>query len=170
MNENNNRVAAAFTDAELAQILMGLQSVEALLQPYMVGLSPEERMALPKINVDNKAFAEDAINTMRDTTAAQILPAFLKPDDAEADLKMFDQLEQIYTRLTVITGRVESTRILAGSEAYTTALSFKRLADAAEMAGVPGANVIAARLRERFKGQGPSSGPADTNPNPEPAG
>jgi hypothetical protein len=154
MNENNNRVPAAMADTVMTDIMNTIQVLETKLTAYMVGLSPEERIGLPKINVDNKAFVEDAINEMRNPVAAQIIPAFLKPADADADLKMFNQMELVFARMTNLASKVEGTRILAGSEAYTTALSFKRLADAAEAAGIAGAGAIAVKLRERFKGQG----------------
>jgi hypothetical protein len=161
MNENNNRVQRAISAAEFATITGLMNELERLLIPYTVGLTPEERISIPKVNVDNKVFIQDAINEMKLPSSANILPAFFKPMDAESDLLMFEQCEGLTSRLNSLASKVDSTRMLAGSEAFNSVLTFKKLADAAEAAGVPGADQTARKLRERFKGQGT---PGKTDP------
>lgn len=162
MNENNNRVKTALPDALLNSLLDYINKMNGLLNEYLVGLTPDERMGLPKINVDNRDFVSDAINQMRTKDAQSLLPAFLKPEDAETDLKMFIQMEKLVAELNALQGKIDATRILAGSEAYTTALSFKRIAEAGEAAGVPGADKVANTLRARFKANGSSKAMANS--------
>jgi hypothetical protein len=174
MNENNNRVTRTIPEATHASIIEMLTNLETLLAPFTVGLTPAERKSLPKINVDNRMFIQDCINEMKVPTSQNFVPVFLKPTDVEVDLAVFDQCEALAARLASLAGRVDSTRLLGGSEAFVSALTFKKLADAAESAGVPGANVTARKLRERFKGQStggngvdPTEEPTEPTENPE---
>jgi hypothetical protein len=167
MNENNNRVARVISAAEFMTVTDLLTKIESILLPYTVGLTPNERMGIPKINVDNKVFIEDCFNEMKVPSSANFMPAFLKTEDMEVDLTMFDLFETLTTRLASLTGKVDNTRMLAGSEAFSTALVFKKMADAAEAAGIPGADITARKLRERFKGQGSSAKPDEEQDNPD---
>jgi hypothetical protein len=165
MNENNNRVQRSISESDLANINAHLNELERILLPYTVGLTPEERKSLPKINVDNRMFIQDCLNEMKLPSSVNIMPAFFKPADIEVDLTMFDQCESLAARLTSLAGKVDNTRLLSGSEAFTSGLTFKRLADAAEAAGVPGADKTARKLRERFQGQGVSAKANTTTPD-----
>jgi hypothetical protein len=167
MNENNNRVQRCISAAEFATITGLINDLERLLLPYTVGLTPDERKALPKINVDNRMFIQDALNEMKLPSSANIMPAFFKSLDVEVDLTMFDQCENLAARLTSLAGKVDNTRLLSGSEAFTSGLTFKKLADAAEAAGVPGADQTARKLRERFKGQGPAGNGTEEPQEPQ---
>lgn len=84
------------------------------------------------------SFVIGAIEEMRNPVMLEICPKFLKAENVESDLKMFSQLSAIQSRLDNIYKQVDSTRILAGSETYTSALTLKKLAEAAEGAGIPG--------------------------------
>ena len=55
------------------------------------------------------------------------------------------------------------TQILAGSDAYATALMIYRLAESAAKAGLPGADTLYQTLRQRFVAQGT---PAAAPPGP----
>lgn len=164
MNENNNRVSKAMPELIFQEILDHLDDTDSLLQTYKVGLTPDERITMPKINIDNKAFVEDASNEMQTPTAGQILPAFLKPTDILVDLNMFAQGEKIITKLNNLQQVIDDIRMVAGSEAYTTALTFKKLAEAAHNAGIPGTKSIIDKLRERFAGQGKTDAHGGENP------
>ncbi len=161
MNENNNRVTRAIDSANFMTITDWLLQIEKIFEPHTVGITPEEHMVLPKVNVDNKVFIEDCFIEMKVPTSKNFMPVFLDPLDLEIDLKMFNQCEELVSRLSAILTKVDNTRILAGSEAYSSALTFKKLADAAEAAGVPGADQTARKLRERFMGQGATQKPEE---------
>lgn len=164
MNDNN-RVPSALPDAIFIRSLELVSELNNLLDPYLRGLSPAERMTLPKINVDNRDFVGDAIRQMKQPSAQQFLPAYLRPEEAERDLLMFDQAEALSAHLATLASKIDATRILAGSEAFVTCLGFKKMADAAESAGIPGASAIATALRERFRVHG-ARNPAATETTP----
>jgi hypothetical protein len=145
---NNNRVHETLTNEKLLYIKSLLAEVQNSM-PFLLGLSPAERMSLPKINVSNKAFTEDALNALRNNSA--MFPSFMTVDMMERDVTLFAQLDEISTICRQLCEKVEDTRMVAGSEAFTTALGIYRIAEAASIAGMPGSKVVYQHLRDRFR-------------------
>ena len=162
---NNNRLNATIP-AELLNTLKGMLHQIGSQLPFLVGLSPAERMSLPKININNRAFTEDAFNVLHNNV--QLFPSYLNVGQLDMDLILYKQLDELATVARQLTERLEDTRTLAGSEAYTTALSVYRITEAAAVAGIPGSDTIYRQLKERFiyspaadKGDAPTSGVGD---------
>jgi hypothetical protein len=103
---------------------------------------------LPKINVSNKAFTEDAINSMVNNPS--LLPAYFNVAEMQKDMTLFAQLDEIYTIVNQLAERISDTQLLAGSEAYVSALAAYRNFEAAANAGVAGADTIYDLLKSRF--------------------
>ena len=160
-NLSNNRLNTTATAAQIAAVKTALQTINTNL-PFLIGLTTDERIALPAINVNNKAFTEDAINAAANNTA--LIPSYVNVPNMQNDLSLFIQLDEIILLVKQLLERLEDTQMLAGSEAYTSALAVYRLISSAADAGVPGADAINAQLKARFAGQGGAGRPA-TNPN-----
>ena len=160
-NLSNNRLSIVATATQIAAVKTALQTINTNL-PFLIGLTTDERIALPAINVNNKAFTEDAINAAANNTA--LIPSYVNVPNMQNDLSLFIQLDEIILLVKQLLERLEDTQMLAGSEAYTSALAVYRLISSAADAGVPGADAINAQLKARFAGQGGAGTPA-TNPN-----
>ena len=160
-NLSNNRLNTTATAAQITAVKTALQTINTNL-PFLIGLTTDERIALPAINVNNKAFTEDAINAAANNTA--LIPSYVNVPNMQNDLSLFIQLDEIILLVKQLLERLEDTQMLAGSEAYTSALAVYRLISSAADAGVPGADAINAQLKARFAGQGGSGTPA-TNPS-----
>ena len=160
-NLSNNRLNTTATAAQIAAVKTALQTINTNL-PFLIGLTTDERIALPAIDVNNKAFTEDAINAAANNTA--LIPSYVNVPNMQNDLSLFIQLDEIILLVKQLLERLEDTQMLAGSEAYTSALAVYRLISSAADAGVPGADAINAQLKARFAGQGGAGTPA-TNPN-----
>jgi hypothetical protein len=93
-------------------------------------------MALPKINVSNKAFTEDAINSMVNNPS--LLPAYFNVAEMQKDMTLFTQLDEMSIIINQLAERISDTQLLAGSEAYVSALAAYRNFEAAANAGVCG--------------------------------
>ena len=106
-------------------------------------------MRYPKMDVSNKDFVNDAVNAISNDGA--ILPAYINPDEMKKDLNLFNQLEEVLMPLTYLFDQVRDTQMMAGSEAYSTALMVYNMTKAAAKAGVPGANSIYTQLKGRFE-------------------
>lgn len=157
-NLTNNRLSTTLTEAKRAKIedLLGQLNTEL---DFTVGFTTEERQALPKMNDGNQPFVEDALAGMKQVP--DIFPAYVKADELQKDYDLFMQIGPLVTSLLTLGEKLLDTQILAGSEAYVTALMIYRLAEAAAKAGLPGADVLYQQLRKRFAGQGtPAATPA----------
>lgn len=130
--------------------------------PFLVGLTTEERIALPSINVSNKAFTEDAINA--GVNNPTLIPSYVSVVNMKNDMLLFTQLDEIIMMTKQLLEKMEDTQLLAGSEAYTSALTLYKLFGSAADAGVGGTDAIVTQLKQRFAGQGGSAIPA-VNPN-----
>lgn len=95
-----------------------------------------------------------------------MLPGYLSVSGVQTDMKLFNQLDELVPMVRKQLEKLEDTRFLAGSEAYTTALMIYKLFGAAAESGIPGADAIVAQLRERFTSNGNTPNNPPVNPNP----
>ena len=160
-NLSNNRMNIIATPAQITAVKTALQTINTNL-PFLVGLTIAERVSLPAIDVNNKAFTEDAIYAGVNNT--QLIPSYVSIPSIQNDMTLFTQLDEIIILVKQLLEKLEDTQLLAGSEAYTSALALYKLISSAADAGVPGADAINNQLKQRFTGQGRTSKPA-TDPN-----
>lgn len=146
-NLTNNRLNVAMTAAQVTAVKNALQTI-ATNMPFLLGLTIEERIALPKINISNKVFTEDAINAVANNIG--ILPSYISATSMQLDYQLFTQLDELLGLMRQMVERMEDTQMLAGSEAYVAALSSYKLFSAAAGAGLSGADTITESLRVRF--------------------
>ena len=105
-------------------------------------------------------FVEDALATVQEN--GEILPSFVKPADMEKDMDLYRRLDGVVIRVSQLGAKLRDTQMLAGSEAYSNALSVYKMFGMAAEAGLPGAQPIYERLRARF--ERPGSADADQVP------
>lgn len=160
-NLSNNRLNITATAVQITTVKTALQTISTNL-PFLIGLTTEERVALPTINVSNKAFAEDAINA--GVNNASLIPSYVSMANVQNDMTLFTQLDEIILLVKQLLEKLEDTQLLVGSEAYVGALSTYKLISAAADAGVPGADAIYNQLKQRFAGQG-GAGTTPSNPS-----
>ena len=153
----NNRLNVVATEVEINAVIDAINTINAKL-PFLLGLTVSERVALPSIDVANKAFTEDAINAA--LANPDLVPSYMQVSNIEKDITLFNQLDRIKVPLKQLLEKIEDTQLLAGSEAYMSALALYRLIGSAADAGVPGADSIYDQLKRRFAGQGGTGTPA----------
>jgi hypothetical protein len=155
----NNRVNATATAAQVTAVKAAFQTILTNL-PFLVGLTAEERKSLNTIDVNNKAFTEDAINA--GVNNPTLIPSYLSVANMQNDLVLFTQLDEISGLANQLCERIEDTKMLTGSEAYGVALSLYKAFVSAADAGVQGADSIVDQLKKRF----PSNSTSATNAAP----
>lgn len=160
-NLTNNRLNITATAAQITAVKTALDTINTNL-PFLIGLTIDERISLPAIDVNNKTFAEDAINAGLNNAA--LIPSYVSVANMQNDMTLFKQLDEIILLIKQLQEKLQDTQLLAGSEAYTSSLALYKLFASASDAGVPGADAIYGQLKERFAGQGGTGRPA-TNPN-----
>lgn len=164
-NINSNRLDVSLNPQEVTQINAAITNIEVLM-PFLTGLTTEERIAIPKINVANKAFTEDAINIAVQNPS--LFPGYINPAEMQKDLLLFNQLDVLASSMRRVLEKIEDTLMLAGSESYISALAVYRSISAAAKAGVPGADSLYDQLRARFAEQGGIGGNNPLPPAPNP--
>jgi len=152
----NNRVNLVLTDAQVDDLRNHFAKINDILNPFVQGLTIDERSTLPKMNVSNKAFVSDTMIAVK--ANADFLPAYVTTDAMDNDYKLFEQLEEFIAAAETISEKLSDTQMLAGSEAYQMSLAAYRLFGAAAKAGLNGADSVYGRLSERFAQQGPGGG------------
>lgn len=143
----NNRVNATATAAQLTAVKAAFQTIITNL-PFLVGLTADERKSLNTIDVNNKAFTEDAVNAAVNNPT--LVPSYLSVTNMQNDLTLFTQLDELSGLANQLCERIEDTKMLAGSEAYSVALALYKSFGSAADAGVQGADSIVEQLKKRF--------------------
>jgi hypothetical protein len=159
-NLTNNRINLTATAVQIAAVKAAVLTINTNL-PFLIGLTVEERSALPTINVSNKTFTEDAINAAINNPT--LIPSYLSLATIQNDFTLFSQLDELVGIMNQLCEKLEDTKLLAGSESYVAALTLYKLFGSAADAGVPGTDAIVSQLKTRFAGQGGAGTPA-TNP------
>jgi len=154
----NNRISVTINEQVLAQVKGAFLTINEHL-PFLIGLNNEEKQTLPKMNVANKQFVYDALMTMNNNQS--LFPAYLDPIEMNKDYVLYTQLDELLVLGQQLCEKIRDTQILAGSEAYVSALSVYKMVGAAAQAGMPGIDTIYDQLAERFSKQG-STAPTTT--------
>lgn len=142
-----NQVSQLVPADRLAQVQQHLDAARALLAPYLVPLTPEQRQELPKMGDKSVAFVQKAAEY---STA---LAPYLDAAGLRTDARVSTDLLPVYTALLGLTTDVDSTRLAAGSEGYSAALLVYAALQAAAKQNQPGAQAAMGELGERFAAQ-----------------
>lgn len=150
-NVLNNRLSVTVDPAAITEVKNRIEEINTLL-PFLTGLTRDERKTLPKINRSNKIFVEDTLDSMRQN--GDILPNFINVEEVDKDYALYNELKVLALELATLSEKVNDTRILAGSEAYSTSLLAYKMFGVAANSGVAGAEALYSRLKERFATSG----------------
>ena len=167
-NITNNRVSVTLSADLRDEAYAHINSLEAIF-PLLLSATVDEWTSLPKIDVDNKQFVEDAIAVLRNR--ANELPPQMQPmvKEMEKDLAYFKLLDEVEIVFTQFLEKIRDTRMLAGSEAFQAALAMKKIVSAYAAMGLPGWDDANDRLGEFFKkmkkNTGASAMPETTDAN-----
>lgn len=114
-----NLVSANLTGATRDAALADIASCEAKL-PFLIGLSPGDRVGLQKMGNIRRAFVEETVVVAAQN--AQVLPASFDAAEYQKDKALFDQLVPIYDALQVLFEKVDDTLLALGSDLYSASL------------------------------------------------
>lgn len=146
-NTPQNKLSAAMSEKDILAVKKSIADIVKSM-PFLIGLSEGEKKRMTKMNTANKVFVEDVIKTY--DSIKPILPNFISVDEVSRDLQLFDQLDEVEVQVEELLEKVRSTRRLAGSEAYSSALMIYQLLKTASKAGVPGSAANYSFLKSRF--------------------
>lgn len=147
-----NLVSQAIPAKVVADALQSIRDACAVLTPYLVSLTPEEREELPKMGDKSVAFVTKAAEYAQ--SLSKLMPPYLDVEGLVVDAGVNASLLPLFQELNGLATDVDSTRLEAGSEGYTAALTAYGALKTAAHLNQPGAQAAVAELQPRFAGQG----------------
>ena len=127
-----------------------LKEVEILL-PFMVNLTTQERMTLPKMGKKTLDFVERTLLYAKEHP--KYVPPFLDVGGQQRDMTLLKQVQRVLGVLEPFWEKLRDTYMVLGAEAYTASRVFYNSVKGAAKAGEPGSDVIVKDLAGRFKKQ-----------------
>ena len=134
----------------IADTLTNIDACSTALAPYMIPLTPEERHNLLKMGNKTLSFVVKALDYARHYP--QLCPSFLNIVDFEADVADATGLRTLHIAAKQLADNIDDTIMVAGSEAYQSALVFYNAIKIAAAQDIPGAKEIYHELKARFPG------------------
>lgn len=128
-----------------------IEVIRTVLLPKLVDLSPNEKMGMAKMGDKTLAFVNKCVIHMEENQ--ELTPPYISVNEARLDLDALTDLRKIMTPIDQISAMVNDSMIIAGSEAYSSALAFYTYIKGAVKAGVPGTEVIYNDLKVQFPGR-----------------
>lgn len=113
-----NKVDAVFSDKDKTEFMAAAQVMRDKLS-FAMGLSAEEKGRLSKIGRKSQTFTEEALDLA--ARHPELMPGFLKTEDARRDLDLFIALNSVVQVLSELYSLAEDTQTIVGSEAYAAA-------------------------------------------------
>lgn len=148
MLENSIDAQLSKEDEDLA--VTRLKEVEALF-PFMVNLSPQERMTLPKMGKKTLDFVERTLLYAKEHP--KYVPPFMSLEGQQRDLDLLKQVQRVLGVLEPFWEKLRDSYMLLGAEAYAASRVFYNSVKSAAKAGEPGSDTIHRDLAERYKRQ-----------------
>lgn len=149
MTTSNNIVAIQIPPADVQAVITKLNEINALLKPYLVALTAEERKQLPKMSEKTVSFVQKSLEYA--LINPEFAPPYLSVPDLQIDMKAVEDLTSIMQLLQPLCDNVNDTEMMSGSEAYVAALTYYNSIKTAAKRNVTSSKAIADDLKKRFE-------------------
>jgi hypothetical protein len=134
----------------LTQAQANIDATIALLAPYVLPLTPEERRDMPKTGNKSLSFVEKAYDYAKHFP--ELCPSYLNIADFGVDMADATGLRVLLISAQQLADNIDDTALVAGSESFQAALTFYAAVKTAVDRDVPGAKEAYNQLKERFPG------------------
>jgi hypothetical protein len=146
-----NKVSLELNATAAAEIVAKINELKALLPVGLVVLIDAEKSSLPKMGDKSLAFVLKCLDVAEQHP--ELCPPFVDVAEMRKDADAYQSLRSIERAFASVTAPLEDTMVLAGSEAYSAALSIYAMTKDGAKRGIAGAKELAAALAERFPGK-----------------
>ena len=137
-----NRIDASVTAADIQAALEAVALIRTKL-PFLLDLTINQRMSLPKLGDGSRAFVQKALEIAK--LNPDILPRSFDIARMERDLELFFELMPVLTAVAQLHELLDDTLMQIGSEAMSAALWIYR-----QVQATPGMDAERSDLSERF--------------------
>lgn len=148
---NGNQISVTIPPEVVEQAKQLYGQANALLAPYLINLTNDQKAGLPKMGEKSIPFVTKAAEYLSIPTTPT--PPYVDTAELSIDLKAFETLRQIRQIVEPTVEMIDDTMLLCGSEAYVAVLAFYNYLKGASKANVPGAKTIYDDLSTRFPGR-----------------
>ena len=145
---DSNRISIAVPPEVIDQAKQFFMQAQQVLAPYLINLTPDERVQLPKMGDKSIPFVTKGAEYMQ--LPGTPAPPYINPEDLKIDLNAYETLRQISQIARPIVDMLDDTMLLCGSEAYVSVLAFYNYLQGAAKMNVPGAKTVYEDLSTRF--------------------
>lgn len=154
---SDNRVSASLSKEDREAVIAAFNTIKAKL-PFLIDLTKEERVALPKMGDKSRAFVTKALEVA--TQNPDFLPRSFDIDEMRKDTELFEAMYPIMLVSSQIHELIEDTVMEVGSEAYAAALVVYNFAKASgKGAGLDG---VVDEMAKRFARKSSKKNKAET--------
>ncbi len=172
VNSNPNIAMATSTDTPVVINLTSTQKAAILakiaelaaLMPWTIGLSDDERRALPKLGEKTVGWDEKVASYM--ANRPDLVPSYVDMATLVQNRQARVDLADIMRPLGDVWQRVNDTDMKVGSQIYKPERAFYNNCQEASKHGVNGSQAIVDDLKSRFAGQGQHAQPATKTQKP----
>lgn len=144
----SNRVSEEIPQGVIDSVTDKLNSCRAELEPYVVGLTDEERQELFKMGNKTVATVQKVQSYL--ITNPELKPSYMNAVEFNKDVVVVTQLTPLQNMAYQLASDLDDTRMLAGSEALAEALIYYGSVKEASKRGIVQAKPIYDELSERF--------------------
>lgn len=115
-----NRIDLELTEETRDQVLDLLKQIQTLL-PFLVDLTPDERMSLTKMGNSGKPFVDESLNLVEQDDS--FMPRSLDRQEMRKDKDFYEKIYPVRTLMMQIFDGVDDTVMLTGSDLIIAGLS-----------------------------------------------
>ena len=145
----DNKVNFIIPEEDVTKSIQKLNEVTALLKPYLIALTPEERRKIPKMSDKTLPFVEKNLEYCE--SAPQFAPPYMDREALAGDMKVTQQLTAVFRIVKALNDGLDDTIMEAGGESYINALNYYNSVKQAAKMNVPAAKSIYEDLKKRFE-------------------
>jgi len=154
-----NVISIEIPQAELDTVKAALITIQTTLAPYVLALTPDQRMQLPKMGDSTVPFVSKVMDYA--TSDPQFTPPYMDVPELKKDFDAVQALLPILRTVDQLEDNINDTTMMAGSEAYIAALSYYNSVKMAAKMNIPGAKAIYDDLKKRFEKKSSASPPVN---------
>lgn len=144
-----NKINFTIPETVITEVTQKLSEVVTALKPYLIALTPDERMAVPKMSDKTQPFVDKTLDYAQ--TDPQFAPPYMDVDELKNDMLVHGQLVPLARTVRQLDNGLDDTVMEAGGESYINALSYYNSVKQAAKMDIPGAKAIYEDLKKRFE-------------------
>ncbi len=150
-----NKINSVIPAEILAEVKTHFDQAREKLSPYLIALTPRERIELPKMGDGNLPFVQKGVDFCE--SKPEFAPPFIDVTGFENDMEFREALLSIFYPLHQLHQDLDDTILQAGSECYVAALAYYNSVKQAAKLSIPGAKAIYEEMKVRFADNGKSA-------------